>query len=85
MLLTSAYVGSRRNSGPMSFAMCPCAGVPGPSGARTGTDGEGGSGMLTVPPGFLALTWHFRMLFVVAVSLVAGSGIGLGAEASVMR
>jgi hypothetical protein len=41
--------------------------------------------MLTVPPGFLALTWHFRMLFVVAVSLVAGSGIGLGAEASVMR
>ena len=49
------------------------------------TDGDGkthgragGSGYADRPPGFVPLTWHFRCLRTVVVSLVTGFGLGLG-------
>ena len=42
-----------------------------------GTDGGSGSGYADRPPGYVSLTWHFRSLLAVVISLVAGLGLGV--------
>jgi hypothetical protein len=41
--------------------MGPCARDWSTEGGGKATDGAGGSGYANRPPGFLPLTWHFRM------------------------
>ena len=38
---------------------------------------NGGSGYADRPPGLVSLTWHFRSLLVVVISLVARLGPGI--------
>src|ERR1039457_3520316 len=47
------------------------------TGARTATDGAGGSGYADRPPGFLPLTWRFRMPARYRHPVIAGLGTGL--------
>ncbi len=53
------------------------------TGPEKATDGAGGSGYADCPPGFLSLTWRFRMPARYRHPLIAGLGTGLsvlGAE-----
>jgi hypothetical protein len=46
------------------------------TGAEKATDGAGGSGYADRPPGFLALTWHFRIP--TRYHRLPRAGLGLG-------
>jgi hypothetical protein len=45
-------------------------------GAEKSTDGSVGAVTLTAPPGFVALTWHFRVPLAAVISLFTGLALG---------